>query len=407
MNGEVLASTSWWIRSGRPEAEPLPDHPAERQAAEVHALQSEDVQQLQHVAAQAVEGVRARRGLRLAVAAAVVAQHAKARGERGQLRIPHLQPRAEGVGEQQHRALGRAIQPVGQSRAISEGRETRAASPRLRLRDDGSARAIRSGGCSGLRTYAALPDSAHGNRRLDRAADVRSSAPGCSARARGQAAGIRASSFDLKRDCRGRLAWSPACEERASAPPGDGSHPPPCGPGRWGSVAPRSSLVPLAGLSRRGGRWTQGAGRRPRACSRRSCSVPWPATSWRRCSSADSCRALGAARHLGPGGAAFRPDLRHRPHRPGLHRHRPARVPARLHARGGAWSAPRSADGRACWPRPSPTGSPSSSGCPRKCLTPSFNARRTSRAGHPTGGADSEPTQPSGPTHGPSSGGRP
>jgi hypothetical protein len=59
------------------ESKPLPDQAAHRQAAERKLIDAENGRQIQHVSAKLLDLVVARRNLGAAVAARIVAQHAK------------------------------------------------------------------------------------------------------------------------------------------------------------------------------------------------------------------------------------------------------------------------------------------------------------------------------------------
>ena len=85
-------------------AEPLSDHAAHRQSAPVHLLDVEVVEDRQHVAAEALHGIGAGRHAGFAVAAAVIADHAKQLRERLHLRLPHLQRAAQRIRQHQRRS---------------------------------------------------------------------------------------------------------------------------------------------------------------------------------------------------------------------------------------------------------------------------------------------------------------
>ena len=85
---------------GRLAREPHAHHPAQRDAAQRHALELEAVEQREQVPAEVGDRVRASRSGRAAVPAVVVAQHAEALGERRRLVVPHRERRAERAAEQ-------------------------------------------------------------------------------------------------------------------------------------------------------------------------------------------------------------------------------------------------------------------------------------------------------------------
>src|SRR5262249_20857162 len=87
------------------EREHLPDHPAHREAHEVRLPDAEPVEEAAEVLGHLLEGVRARRRARLAVAARVEAQHAVAVLESFDLRVPHAQVAGQRVAERHHRSL--------------------------------------------------------------------------------------------------------------------------------------------------------------------------------------------------------------------------------------------------------------------------------------------------------------
>ncbi|MNR32464.1 hypothetical protein D3C85_1500530 [compost metagenome] len=96
-------------------AQPLPNEAAQRQAQEMDARDVQAVQQFNDVAAQPVHRIGARRHAGRAVAAGVVAQHAEVPRQRRDLPVPHMQRRADGVGQDQHRGVFRAIDLVVQN----------------------------------------------------------------------------------------------------------------------------------------------------------------------------------------------------------------------------------------------------------------------------------------------------
>ena len=99
--------------------QPLADQTAHGQAAEGETLDIQGIDQGQHIATQLLDAVGPWRDQRAAMAAGVVAQHAKVLAERRHLGIPHLQVGTQGIGQHQHRRIGRAIQLVMQG-AIGE-----------------------------------------------------------------------------------------------------------------------------------------------------------------------------------------------------------------------------------------------------------------------------------------------
>ena len=96
-------------RSGALAPEPLPDHAAHRQPAPMRLRDIEVVEDRQHVAAETLDRIGARRNARLAVAAAVVADHTKKLRQRLHLRLPHLQGAAERVRQHQGRSAIAAL----------------------------------------------------------------------------------------------------------------------------------------------------------------------------------------------------------------------------------------------------------------------------------------------------------
>ncbi|MNT14300.1 hypothetical protein D3C72_1492980 [compost metagenome] len=107
----------------RVHAQPLPNEAAQRQAQEMDARDVQAVQQFNDVAAQPVHRIGARRHAGRAVAAGVVAQHAEVPRQRRDLPVPHMQRRADGVGQDQHRQAGVAVDAVGDAQAVAGSEE--------------------------------------------------------------------------------------------------------------------------------------------------------------------------------------------------------------------------------------------------------------------------------------------
>src|SRR5712692_3393140 len=87
---------------GHVESKPHADCSAHGNSAEPDALKSEMIHHGEGVVGEQFDVVFAARGGGGAVAAIVVAHDAEARGERGDLRVPHGEVGSEGVGEDQH-----------------------------------------------------------------------------------------------------------------------------------------------------------------------------------------------------------------------------------------------------------------------------------------------------------------
>ncbi|MNE41483.1 hypothetical protein D3C80_1355570 [compost metagenome] len=71
----------------------------------MRALDVQGIQQGQHIAPQLFDAVGARSDQRTAMAACVETQHPKVFGKRGNLRVPHVQVGAQGVGQHQYRRM--------------------------------------------------------------------------------------------------------------------------------------------------------------------------------------------------------------------------------------------------------------------------------------------------------------
>lgn len=93
------------------DGQPLAGQAAHGQAAGAGLLDVQGIQQGQHVAAQLLDAIGTFADQGLAVATGVVAQHLEVPSEGGDLRIPHVQVGAQGVGQHQHRRTGQAYSP--------------------------------------------------------------------------------------------------------------------------------------------------------------------------------------------------------------------------------------------------------------------------------------------------------
>ena len=130
------------MRSGALIASHIAVMPPSERPAKCARSMLEVVEQLDDVAADVVDRVRAGRRLGAAVAARVVADEPEALGERARLRVPHLQRRAERVREDEHgRVLG-AGDGVERDHRFSSARSTRAAAAPVSLRRRGCAHAV-------------------------------------------------------------------------------------------------------------------------------------------------------------------------------------------------------------------------------------------------------------------------
>ncbi len=97
------------------DTQPLADQSAHGQPAEGEALDAECSEHTEHVMAQLLDAVWPRRDARSAMATGVVAQHAEMLGEGRNLRVPHVQVGAQGIGKHQHRRALRAVESVVQA----------------------------------------------------------------------------------------------------------------------------------------------------------------------------------------------------------------------------------------------------------------------------------------------------
>src|SRR5713101_2031417 len=92
---------------GHVESKPHADGSAHGNSAEPDALESEMIEHSKSIVGEQFDSVFAGAGFGSngggAVAAIVVAHDTEARGERGDLRVPHGEVGSEGVGEEQHR----------------------------------------------------------------------------------------------------------------------------------------------------------------------------------------------------------------------------------------------------------------------------------------------------------------
>ena len=93
---------------------PHGDHPAERHADDMGALDAEAVEQRDDVAADVVDRVRPLRDRRPAVPARVDADDAEVLRECRDLGLPELERRAERGEQDDHRRVGRAVDDVVQ-----------------------------------------------------------------------------------------------------------------------------------------------------------------------------------------------------------------------------------------------------------------------------------------------------
>ncbi len=79
------------------------------------------IHQPDHVLRQLGDGVRTGRHLRLAVAARIVAQHAKMLQKARHLEIPHGEPGAERIRQHQHRRIGASFELIVEPGVIDVG----------------------------------------------------------------------------------------------------------------------------------------------------------------------------------------------------------------------------------------------------------------------------------------------
>jgi len=98
-------------RSGRRD-EPKRGGAAHRQAGEGSFGNAERIHQRQRIVKQCIEGVAASRSFGFAMAALIVAQHAKATLQRRRLFVPHRQRGSERIGENEPRRPLRAVDLV-------------------------------------------------------------------------------------------------------------------------------------------------------------------------------------------------------------------------------------------------------------------------------------------------------
>ena len=93
---------------GGPQA--LTDHAAHGESHKMDPVQLQSVHQAHGICGQPIDGIRAGRHGRPAVAAMVVAQHAVPGSDQGgDLCIPHTQVRSQGMGHHHHRSRAGAI----------------------------------------------------------------------------------------------------------------------------------------------------------------------------------------------------------------------------------------------------------------------------------------------------------
>ena len=98
--------------AGGVDGQPLPDHAAERQAAEREARQAAGVGDREDVVRQRLNRVVATGDRRRAVAAGVVAQDAEVRQQIGGLRVPHAVVEAERMRQHDRRPVVLAIEAI-------------------------------------------------------------------------------------------------------------------------------------------------------------------------------------------------------------------------------------------------------------------------------------------------------
>ena len=92
--------------------QPLANQSTHRQPAKMRALDMQRIQQRQNISAQLFNAIRSFGHQRLAMTPGVVAQYLEVLGERRNLRVPHPQISAQGIGQHQHRCTLRAVQAV-------------------------------------------------------------------------------------------------------------------------------------------------------------------------------------------------------------------------------------------------------------------------------------------------------
>ena len=83
------------------DAQPLPGQSADGQAAEMGSLDAECIHERDHVAAQIGQAQGGHRSAGLAMSTAIIAQDAEPVRQTGNLGVPHVQVRAQGIAEGQ------------------------------------------------------------------------------------------------------------------------------------------------------------------------------------------------------------------------------------------------------------------------------------------------------------------
>ena len=123
-------------------AEPLSDHAAHRQPTPVHPLDIEVIEDREHVTPKTLHRIGPGRHAGFAVAAAIIADHAKQLRERLHLRLPHLQIAAQRIRQHQGRPAVAALDRYVEQATVGVDHR-HGIQPRLSCADKSAKRVLR------------------------------------------------------------------------------------------------------------------------------------------------------------------------------------------------------------------------------------------------------------------------